>query len=70
VARSTSTRRREVSRNPRSKEGGEAGRTGLKRWFLEKLNTLFGKDDWTTVDPDIELKEWLDTKNDNIQGLE
>jgi hypothetical protein len=39
-------------------------------WFLEKLNSLFGRDDWTTVDPNEELKEWLDRKHDNIQGIE
>lgn len=42
----------------------------MTNWLLDKLNTLFGRDDWTTVDPNTELKEWFDTKNDNIQGIE
>jgi hypothetical protein len=33
------------------------------------LTTLFGRDDWTTVDPNTELKEWLDTRKTNNQGF-
>jgi hypothetical protein len=59
---------REGSSEPRSKEGSITSR--ITGWLFGILNTLFARDDWTTVDPDEELKEWFDTKHDNIQGIE
>lgn len=40
----------------------------MTAWLINKFNTLFGRDDWTTVDPNEELKEWIDVKNEK-EGL-
>jgi hypothetical protein len=38
----------------------------MKSFFLGLLAKLFGRNDWTTVDPNEECKEWLEVKNPEV----